>query len=188
MRRAAWYHQQVAVQAVITATSIVGMHAVNTVLGSAATSREMDSSMEYKSQVVEVGEVNLREPLAEHGVHTTVIPGRFGTALGLVATISAHGHRGYVSRHDPSVEISRYLWCWFATGVDGARWHPLSPPGENEYRLIHGDGFISARLTGPFGDHLAIHFAAKESNQLPNPFTEGLWSNVSVTLGVQRVG
>ena len=140
--------------------------------------RAHGTGMQYEETTHVIGEVSIDEQAGDGLIATVPLPGAFGTAVSLVATVSA-------GSSDPA---DAFLWFWLSTSLGGERWVGVASPGDTGERLIRPGGWASLRLHGPFADRLAVRFATRASNrQDDRVHYPSTWQDVTVQLGVQRV-
>ncbi len=138
---------------------------------------EAEVNVEYSEQSFDIGDISTSEDAGSPA--TFVIPGKFGTAMSLLASVSVGSFTG----HRPDV----WFWWWIATSIDGEYWHALAPPGDSAFRIMQADGTGGERLHGPFASRLAVRFATKYSARRDDGvLVNGLWHNVRLGLAVQR--
>jgi hypothetical protein len=132
--------------------------------------------MKYAEETHEIGDLRFRGT-GQDVINLIELEGDYGTAVSLVATLEVGS----------APVASRYLWAWLVTGMDGNAWVPLDVPGAGPYMLFQSGDAGGGRFHGPFGNKLALRAGVKNTNQLNDQFQDGSWSDVTLTLGVQRV-
>ena len=151
------------ITAQVAATAIIA-HNISSTVG---------ATMEYSKVTLDLGNLVVEE--GEFGqVETCLLPGEYGCALSLVATLSFRG----LDRSGP------YFWWWLATGFGDGWWHSISPPGTSGVQIMTKQGTAGIRAHGPFADRLAIRYCFKDSNYENAKIVPGGAYVARITLGI----
>lgn len=132
------------------------------------------AGVQYTADTMDLGAIRL--PGTRDGVKVP-IAGRFGTALSVVAVLSAE------QLFDDQADA---VYWWLETSVDGQRWGVVWAAEPEKYQSIGAlGGHAMVRLPGPFGEHLRLHVNG-QSRQAQ--FPTGGFARATLSLGVLRAG